>query len=664
MIRVADVAAGEGIGYGHTFRRAPRAHRDAALRLRRRLSARALGIAASASVRGEARAARRARLHGPRDVRRDRRAGPCAIGDAVDAVGPRRCDGRASRLQPAPSRTSCWRASERASCAQYTAREPVPGKAKEQTNDRAADQASASQRQRQDRSRRLRAGLAALGVEILSTGGTAKALREAGIAVIDVSEHTGSPEILDGRVKTLHPKIHGGILGRRGEARTSSRWPSRHRADRPRLREPLPVRGSHRARLQLRRGHREHRHRRPVDGALGGEEPRGRRRSSSIRPTTRPCSTSLRRDGHDRRSSAARARAQGVPRDRRLRRHDRRLARQTRSQDGKAAEFGETHAPAVASGAGAALRREPAPARGVLPRAAHRRARRSRPRACSQGKELSYNNIVDADAALQLVMEFDEPVCVAIKHTNPCGVAVGNDALDGFRQGAALRPGVDLRRHRRLQPRSRRRDGRGDEGRLPRDRARAVVHAGRARAVRDVTKKLQARAPARGRSRGARAAARRARHEAGARRPAGADRATCEPSRPLSARSPPSARRPTPELRALDFAWRVCKHVKSNAIVLAHEDSRRRRRRRTDEPRRLRPARRGARARARPRDSRAACARPDAFFPFRDGLDVVAAGRRDGRIQPGGSLRDAEVVAAADEHGMAMVMTGVRHFRH
>ncbi len=116
--------------------------------------------------------------------------------------------------------------------------------------------------------------LAALGIQLLSTGGTAKLLRDAGLAVTDVSDYTGFPEMLDGRVKTLHPKVHGGILGIRGNAEHAATMAkARHPAHRPRRREPLSVRADHRQEgLHADRCHREHRHRRPDHGARCGEE--------------------------------------------------------------------------------------------------------------------------------------------------------------------------------------------------------------------------------------------------------------------------------------------------------------------------------------------------------------------------------------------------------
>ena len=179
--------------------------------------------------------------------------------------------------------------------------------------------------------------LAARGLEILSTGGTARALGEAGVPVREVSDFTGAPEILDGRVKTLHPRVHGGILGRptpehRGDA-------ERPRPDRSGRGEPLSVPRDGGARRAVRRDHREHRHRRPGDDPLGGQEPRaggGDRRSGRLRAGARARSTPRARS---RRRPASRLAAQGLRPHGRLRRRDRLAPRADVDAGGAAGRF-------------------------------------------------------------------------------------------------------------------------------------------------------------------------------------------------------------------------------------------------------------------------------------------------------------------------------------
>jgi len=277
-----------------------------------------------------------------------------------------------------------------------------------------------------------------------------------------------------------------------------------------------------------------------------------------------------------------------------------------------------------------------------------------------QGKELSYNNIVDADAALQLVMEFDDPVCVAIKHTNPCGVATGTDARDCFEKARRCDPVsifggiVGFNREVDLAAAEAMKD-------VFLEIVLAPSFTPEALAVFGGTKKLQAIRLL----------------EVDSRRTGGDDAhdmkrvlggllvqtRDLEPSVASQCKIATERQPTAAELRALDFAWKVCKHAKSNTIVFAHEDH---------------VVGVGAGQMSRVDSARLAVARArehglvlegsvvasDAFFPFRDGLDVVAQAGAVAVIQPGGSLRDSEVVAAADEHGMAMVMTGVRHFRH
>ena len=289
-------------------------------------------------------------------------------------------------------------------------------------------------------------------------------------------------------------------------------------------------------------------------------------------------------------------------------------------------------------------------------------------RTCSQGvaklhgKALSFNNVLDLDSARRLLDEFEEPACVIVKHNNPCGAAIAETALRGLREGVRLRPAVGVRRRDRLQPAGRRGARRAPARAVHRGPAGARVRGGRARGP-----------DAEGgdpdpRGRGQRLRAARARPEAGPRRAPGPGP---RPDRG-DARLDDGGDEAQPSEEQWDdllFAWKVCRHVRSNAIVFAKdgatvgigagqmsrvdsvriaiEKARRRVRRRA--PARCSPARWSPRTRS----SRSPTAR-------RAAIDAGATAL----IQPGGSKRDGEVVAACDEAGVAMVFTGRRHFRH
>ena len=319
---------------------------------------------------------------------------------------------------------------------------------------------------------------------ILSSGGTAKALAAEGIPVETVESYTGSPEVMDGRVKTLHPRVHGGILVARRATTAAISSASAARAIDLVVVNLYPFEKTvGEPGVDARGDHREHRHRRPVDGALAPRRTTRASRSSAIRPTTTRVLAEIESDG---RGLAGDARASSRPRRSRTRR------RTTRAISGylsAAARRGRQRARAripryltlpFERAYGASLRREPAPDGRVL-----RRARRAAPGSLARaeslgagGKELSFNNLVDVDAALEAVREFDEPAAVVVKHTNPCGVAVADDARERVPHGARGRRAQRVRRHRRAQPRGRRRDGEAPRRDVPRVRRRAVVRAG------------------------------------------------------------------------------------------------------------------------------------------------------------------------------------------
>ena len=277
------------------------------------------------------------------------------------------------------------------------------------------------------------------------------------------------------------------------------------------------------------------------------------------------------------------------------------------------------------------------------------------------GKELSYNNLLDLDSALNLVREFRTPAACVIKHNNPCGAALGETLAEAFQKAYEGDPLSALRRHPRLQPRSRRSDRHADHRAEPLRRMRSSP-----RAIQDAAFELLTTRPKWGKNvrilktgparRSGNAASTSAASMAAClckSRDAGGD--DFANAKVVTKRPPTDA-----ELADLKFAWLVGKHVKSNAIVLAKDGM---------------IVGVGAGQMSRVDSTEIAVkkagdagARPvlasDAFFPFRDNVDAAAKAGVTAIVQPGGSVRDEESIAACDEHGIAMIFTGVRHFRH
>lgn len=498
--------------------------------------------------------------------------------------------------------------------------------------------------------------LAKRGVKILSTGGTAKALRDGGLEVVDVSTHTGSPEILDGRVKTLHPRVHGGILGRRDLADHQAQM-SEHDIEGIDL---VCVNLYPFAEVTARGCDFEE----AIENIdIGGP--------SMVRSAAKNHDdVTVLTDPVDYEGVLAELDEGGVTAATR-----RRLAmkafRVTAAYDGMIADYlGATEENAI-DGFGQTLHQQWLRVQGLRygenphqKAAFYRAAQVEGPSIATArvlaGKELSYNNIVDADAALQLVLEFSEPVCVAIKHTNPCGVATGTDPIDAFTKARACDPvsifGGIVGFNRPVD---------GATAEAMQDVFLEIVIAPsfspEALEVFSSTKRLQnvrlletAIAEPGGES------AFDMKRVLGGLLLQGRD---LEPSiaaqcKVVTKRAPTAA-----ELTALDFAWKVAKHAKSNTIVLAGADAvvgvGAGQMSRVDSARIA-----VMRANEHRRPTKGTVVASDAFFPFRDGLDVCANAGATAVIQPGGSMRDGEIIEAADEHGMAMIMTGIRHFRH
>ncbi len=512
----------------------------------------------------------------------------------------------------------------------------------------------------------LARGLADLGVELLSTGGTARALTAAGLAVREVADVTGFPEMLDGRVKTLHPAIHGGILARRdlathGEALARhgigaidlvavNLYPFEATAAKPGVGfedaiEQIDVGGP----AMIRAAAKNH------EGVVVLADP----------AQYAPVLEELRRSGGT---------VSGETR--------RRLAleafRRTAQYDAAIAAWLRAPGAPAAPAAGDALRFPPvihldaervtALRYGENP---HQRAAFYRPLGPAlgtgglgalrqlHGPELSYNNLLDLAGALGLLLEFAEPAAVVVKHTNPCGAAVGVDVAAAFERARASDPvsiyggivGVNRPVDRRLVE--------ALAGILLEILFAPAFEPDALDELRRTKKKLRVLEVPIGRP-PAGAAPLEARSVPGGLLVQEADLAGLDPVavRVVSRRQPTAA-----EWRALRFAWKVAKHVKSNAIVLTSEEQvlgvGAGQMSRVD-------AARLAVMRAREHGHKlgGAAVASDAFFPFRDGLDVVAEAGGAAVIHPGGSIRDEEIVAAADEHGMAMVVTGIRHFKH
>ena len=499
-------------------------------------------------------------------------------------------------------------------------------------------------------------GLARLGVEILSTGGTARLLAENGVAVTEVSAYTGFPEIMDGRVKTLHPKIHGGLLARRGvddavlaehgigtiDLLAVNLYPFEQTVARPDCDlataiENIDIGGP----TMLRAAAKNHAHVTVVvDSAdyprVLEELSRGQRTVSEA--TRRDLATKVfehtaRYDG------AIASYLGGFDAEGGRSRFPRTLNIQMRkAADMRYGENPHQHA---------AFYREHAIAEACVATARQ-----------LQGKALSFNNVADTDAALECVKSFAEPACVIVKHANPCGVAVASDIAGAYDRAHRTDPtsafGGIIAFNRAL-----------DAATAAEIVRRQFVEVIIAPAVSDealaaLAAKKDVRVLACGEWGAERAPALHFQRVNGGMLVQDRDLGVVERSalRVVSRRAPSER-----ELADLEFAWKVVKYVKSNAIVYCKE-------RMTigigaGQMSRVYSARIAAiKAGDEGLEVKGSVLASDAFFPFRDGIDAAAEAGITAVIEPGGSMRDEEVIAAADEHGMAMVFTGMRHFRH
>ena len=499
-------------------------------------------------------------------------------------------------------------------------------------------------------------GLAAFGATILSTGGTAKLLRDAGVKVTEVSDHTGFPEMLDGRVKTLHPKIHGGILARRDmpehmnaiakagiptiDLVVVNLYPFGRTIARPDCTlqdaiENIDIGGP----TLVRSAAKNYAHvaivTDPADyGAILDEM---RSANGAIGATTRF-------------RLAQKAFSHTAAYDGAISNYLTALGTDgTRSAYPQQLNLSFALAQSLRYGENphqsAAFYRDLEPAPGSLARYAQ-----------LQGKELSYNNIADADAAWECVKTFGEqPACVIIKHANPCGVAMAASTLEAYRLAFATDPtsafGGIIAFNRELD---------GATAQAVAEQFVEVLIAPRvaaaARAV--LAKKENVRVLEVPLAPGG--------NVLDFKRVGGGLLVQTPDAFNLSAAGLKTVTKVKPTVQQqgdLLFAWRVAKYVKSNAIVFARNGQ-------TlgvgaGQMSRVDSARiAGLKAQQAGLALAGSVAASDAFFPFRDGLDAVADAGAVAVIQPGGSLRDEEVIAAADERGIAMVFTAHRHFRH
>jgi len=500
----------------------------------------------------------------------------------------------------------------------------------------------------------LARALAARGVELLSTGGTAKAIRDAGLPVKDVSEVTGFPEMMDGRVKTLHPLVHGGLLGRAG---TDDAVMAQHGI------APIDL-------LVLNLYPFEKVSADPSSSMedvienidIGGPAMlrSAAKNFARVAVATDPAQYAALLDelaAHDGTLSAKTRFALSVAAFNRVAQYDAAISNHLSAllDDGSRGLF-----PAQSNSnfvkvmdlrygenphQHAAFYRDLWPVAGTLATFEQ-----------LQGKELSFNNLADADAAWECVRQFERTACTIVKHANPCGVAEAADNASAYELAYATDPtsafGGIIAFNRPL-------DGATAKAILDRQFVEVLIAPDYdADALAYAKKKANVRV---------------------LRIPHGEGRNNFDVKRVGSGLLMQTSdirevtrdelkvvtqRAPTPaELDDLLFAWRVAKFVKSNAIVYAKDH---------------RTIGVGAGQMSRVYSARIAGIKAtdaglvvpgsvmasDAFFPFRDGIDAAADAGIKAVIQPGGSMRDAEVIAAADEHGIAMVFTGVRHFRH
>ncbi len=503
-------------------------------------------------------------------------------------------------------------------------------------------------------------GLAALGVEILSTGGTAKLLADNGVDVTEVSDYTGFPEMMDGRVKTLHPKIHGGILGRRGiddevmaehdiapiDMVVVNLYPfqqaiSRDDCDLAMAIENIDIGGP----TMVRAAAKNHK---DVAIVVNAED------YDAILKELRENDTSLCHETHF--ALAVSAFEHTASYDAAIANYLGSITDGGHTNENRAA-FPRTFNAQFLLAQDLRYGENPHQQAAFYVEAAARDASVSTAIQL-QGKELSFNNIADTDAALECVKQFGTPACVIVKHANPCGVAVGEDILGAYDRAFKTDPtsafGGIIAFNRPLT---------ADVAQAIIDRqfveviiAPDVSEA----AAAIIAEKPNVRLLNCGQWPAERPQALDYKRVNGGLLLQEVDNAMVglDDLKVVSDRAPTEA-----EMEDLFFAWKVAKFVKSNAIVYARDKM-------TigvgaGQMSRVYSAKiAGIKAADEGLEVKGSVMASDAFFPFRDGIDAAAEAGISAVIQPGGSMRDQEVIDAANEHGLAMVFTGMRHFRH
>ncbi|ENY6170136.1 bifunctional phosphoribosylaminoimidazolecarboxamide formyltransferase/IMP cyclohydrolase [Vibrio fluvialis] len=500
------------------------------------------------------------------------------------------------------------------------------------------------------------------GVDILSTGGTARLLAEQGIAVTEVSDYTGFPEMMDGRVKTLHPKVHGGILGRRGQDDEVMNTHAINPID-------MVVVNLYPFAQTVANPNCT------LADAVENIDIGGPTMVRSAAKNHKDVTIIVNASDYDRVIAEMDANDQSLTLDTRF---DLAIAafEHTAAYDGMIANYFGTMVPSYGEN-------KEGDEESKFPRTfnqqfikkqdmrygenSHQDAAfyvEANPEEASvstarqiQGKALSYNNIADTDAALECVKEFAEPACVIVKHANPCGVALGGDILEAYNRAYQTDPtsafGGIIAFNREL-------DAATATAIVERQFVEVIIAPSiSAEAIDVVAAKKNVRLLECGEWHSKTTGFDVKRVNGGL---LVQDRdqgmVTLGDLKVVSQRQPTEE-----ELKDALFCWKVAKYVKSNAIVYAKGDM-------TigvgaGQMSRVYSAKiAGIKAADEGLEVAGSVMASDAFFPFRDGIDAAAEAGIKCVIQPGGSMRDDEVIAAADEHGMAMIFTGMRHFRH
>lgn len=504
--------------------------------------------------------------------------------------------------------------------------------------------------------------LADRGVDILSTGGTARLLAEQGISVTEVSDYTGFPEMMDGRVKTLHPKVHGGVLGRRGQDDDVMEKHGINPID------MVVVNLYPFAATVAKEGC-------TLADAVENIDIGGPTMVRSAAKNHKDVTIVVNAHDYDRVIAEMDANAKSLTLDTRF---DLAIAafEHTAAYDGMIANYFGTMVPSYGEN-------KEGDEESKFPRTfnqqfikkqdmrygenSHQDAAfyvEENPQEASvstakqiQGKALSYNNIADTDAALECVKEFVEPACVIVKHANPCGVALGKDILEAYNRAYQTDPtsafGGIIAFNKEL-------DAETATAIVERQFVEVIIAPKvSAAAIEVVAAKKNVRLLECGEW-STKTTGFDVKRVNGGLLVQDRDQGMVN----LDDLKVVSKRQPTDkELKDALFCWKVAKYVKSNAIVYAKGDM-------TigvgaGQMSRVYSAKiAGIKAADEGLEVAGSVMASDAFFPFRDGIDAAAEAGIKCVIQPGGSMRDDEVIAAADEHGMAMIFTGMRHFRH